>query len=335
MKNSVEIAVRGQYSLAASAGFLCGFTPAGGTGATLDDGRLALGFLDETTFRPVSVAIAQGDDGKVTFEGSRHLAPQLARILSLDHDGEKLDDIGERDRVVADLVRARPGFRPVCFPSAYEAAVWGVLAQRIPMTMASRIKQKLAVLTGSVAEGFGRTFLPSPSPQALLALDRFEGLPEEKLARLKGVAEAALDGKLEAERLRTMPYEDAHAELRKIRGIGEWTADLVLARGSGLADAMPVSEPRLLRGIQEAYALADAPSRDEAIAIGEGWRPLRTWVCVLVVSSLSPDRWNGPEPRGRKPRGAGLRKAAPSRHEEEPSPRARVAGLRSENGSAA
>lgn len=335
MRNSVEIEVRGEYSLGASAGFLCGFTPAGGTGATLDDGRLALGFLDETTFRPVCVAIGQRDDGGVIFDGAPHLAPQIARILSLDHDGTKLDDIAARDRVVADLVRSRPGFRPVCFPSPYEAAVWGVLAQRIPMTMASRIKQKLAVFTGSVAEGFERTFLPSPAPEALLGLDRFEGLPEEKLTRLKEVAEAALAGKLGAERLRAMPYADAHADLRTIRGIGEWTADLVLARGSGLADAMPVSEPRLLRGIQEAYGLAGAPSRDEAIAIGEAWRPLRTWVCVLVVSSLSPDRWNGPEPRGRRPRAAGLRKAAPSRHEEEPSPRARVAGLRSGSGSAA
>lgn len=335
MKNSVEIGVRGEYSLAASAGFLCGFTPAGGTGATLDDGRLALGFLDETTFRPVSVAIGQRADGGVELEGPPHLAPQIARILSLDHDGRKLDDIAARDRVIAGLLRARPGFRPVCFPSPYEAAVWGVLAQRMPMTMASRIKQKLAVFTGSVAEGFDRTFLPSPSPQAFLALDRFEGLPEEKLTRLKGVAVAALEGRLGAERLRAMPYADAHAELRTIRGIGEWTADLVLARGSGLPDAMPVSEPRLLRGIQEAYGLAAAPTRDEAIAIAETWRPLRTWICVMVVSSLSPDRWNGPEPRGRRPRGAGLRKAAPSRREEEPSPRARVAGLRNGSGSAA
>lgn len=346
MGKTAQIAVRGEYSLAASASFLCGFTPASGSGATLDDGRLVIGFLDETTYEPVIVAVAQDEDGEVTFDGGARLEKQVARILSLDHDGTALRAIAERDPVIASLVREMPGFRPVCFPSPYEAAVWGILAQRIPMTMASRIKQRLALFTGSVAEGFGRTFLPAPPPRAILALDRFDGLPEEKLLRMKGVAAAALEGRLDAERLRSMAYEDAHAELRSLRGIGQWTADHVLVRGTGLADELPVSEPRVLRGIAEAYGLPATPSDEEAFAIAEKWRPLRTWISVMLVSKLSrTDGWRGPprrrgdgtepESRGRKRPVGGVRKAAPSHPDSAPSPRARVAAPRSGRGSAA
>lgn len=335
MGNTSEIEVRGPYSLAASASFLCGFTPAGGSGATLEDGRLVVGFLDETTYQPVLVAIGQHPDGRVEFEGPPHLAAQVARILSLDHDGGALLAVAARDPVVAELVQDAPGFRPVCFPSPYEAAVWGILAQRIPMTIASRIKQRLALFTGSVAEGFGRTFLPAPPPEAILALDRFEGLPEEKLVRLKGVASAALEGKLDAERLRAMPYEEAHAKLRSLRGIGQWTADHVLVRGTGLADELPVSEPRVLRGIAEAYGLASTPKEEEAIAIAQSWRPLRTWISVMLVSKLRrTGRWNGPEPRGRTRPVGGVRKAALSHPGSAPSPRARVAVPRNGRGSA-
>src|SRR5205823_14607981 len=130
-------------------------------------------------------------------------------MLSLDHDATGLAAIARKDRVVATLLEKTPGFRPVCFPSPYEAAVWGVLAQRVRMPVASNIKRKLAIETDSAVEGFGRTFFPSPSPNRLLAVKSFPGISSEKMQRLHGVARAALEGKLDARALREMRKERA------------------------------------------------------------------------------------------------------------------------------
>jgi DNA-3-methyladenine glycosylase II len=298
-----RIGVEGAYSLGASARFLCGFAPAGGSAATLDDGRLVLGFLEEQGWEPVTVALSQRGaaiEGEVVGGDVGIVRPQVARIFSLDHDARGFARVAEQDPVVGRALEDAPGFRPVCFPSAYEAAVWGVLAQRIPMAVAARVKQRLAVATGTLARGFGRTFYPSPPPERLLAIQSLAGVPEDKLARLRAVAAATLEGRLCATRLRAMPREEAEAGLREIRGIGAWTAEHVVIRGCGTVDEMPATEPRVLRAIAQAYGLDRTPSFDEATVIAERWRPFRTWISVLLVMHLrATARWNGPEPRGR------------------------------------
>ncbi|MDB4935836.1 MAG: HhH-GPD family protein [Labilithrix sp.] len=304
MNKTVRIMPQGDYSLDASARFLCGFTPAAGASAQLDDGRLAIGFLDETRHVPLAVAISQReDDGEVIVEvadapadvDEAAVATQVARILSLDHDARGLSEVAARDPAVRALLEATPGFRPVCFPSAYEAAVWGVLAQRITMPVAAAIKQRLAIATGSTAVGFGRTYHASPSPERLVELDAFPGLAAEKVARLRAVALAALDGRLDSARLRAMPLADAVAELRTIRGVGPWTAQHIVMRGCGVIDELPSAEPRVLRAIAEAYALGTTPTVADAEAIASTWRPYRMWVSVLMVSNLrKTSAWNAP-----------------------------------------
>ena len=294
-KTTFRILPVGPYSLESSARFLCGFTPAAGASATLEDGRFALGFLDEARHLPVTVALRQhAEDGAVageiagaaSDEDAAAIVKQVKRILSLDHDARGLAEVAARDPVVARLLEATPGFRPVCFPSPYEAAVWGVLAQRISMPVAAAIKQRLAVATGTVAEGWGRTFHPTPAPERLLALESFPGVAAEKMTRLHAVALAALEGKLDAARLRALPVSRAVEALRAIRGVGPWTAEHIVTRGCGVIDEMPATEPRVLRGLAEAYGLEATPTEEEARTIAEGWRPYRMWVAVLIVMSL-------------------------------------------------
>lgn len=307
----LRIVPRGPYSLAASASFLCGFTPASGSSCSLDDGRLVLGFLDEVHHRPVTVALEQAASGDVTGEAvlppghrdegaARAVERQVARLLSLDHDARGLATIAEHDAPVREMLAAMPGFRPVCFPSPYEAAVWGLLAQRITMPCAAKIKTRLAVATGTVAEGFGRSFHPAPAPEALLALRTFDGLPAEKLTRLHAVAVAALEGKLDAARLRVMSRERAIESLRSIRGVGPWTAEHVLLRGCGVVDELPAAEPRVLRAIAAAYDLRADASANDVLEIAERWRPYRMWIAVLLVMNLRRSIF----PRSSRPRNA-------------------------------
>ena len=97
---------------------------------------------------------------------------------------------------------------------------------------------------------------------------------------------AALDGELDRERLLAMPYEQARATLRAIRGVGDWTADAILIRGCGPTDLLPLREPTVHESVALAYGIGHLPSDAEVIAIAESWRPFRTWVSVLLVSEL-------------------------------------------------
>jgi DNA-3-methyladenine glycosylase II len=208
-------------------------------------------------------------------------------MLSLDVDAKGWLALGRRDPVVGALQERYAGFRAVLFPSPYEAALWGILAQRVSMAQATRVKQALARAHGAVLSAGDREVLVPPAPPALLELDAAPGVPDEKLRRLHGIAEAALDGRLDAARLRALPEEKALAELAALRGVGAWTAAHILYRGAGVADALPSGEPRVLRAVKEAYGLARVPGAARFAEIAEGWRPYRMWVAILLVRSIA------------------------------------------------
>ena len=213
---------------------------------------------------------------------SRRSREQVARTFSLDHDGRGWAEVGLRDPVIGRLQAEFDHLRPVCFYSPYEAAVQAVIGQRISMRRrpGSSSGWPSVSARGRTPAGSGCT--RSRFPSGLVDLDGAPGLPAEKVVRLRGVAEAAIDGRLDAKRLRSQPIEEALATLRTIRGIGEWSSQHVLLRGAGVADAVPVADPRTRVAVRAAYDLPAEPTDDELTVIADAWRPFRMWGFVLV-----------------------------------------------------
>lgn len=279
---------RGPFSLVAAQEFLGGFTPAGGTFAT-DDARLTMAFpVDGWAGSAAAVVWQDGElirgeanvtSPDVAIEGVRD---QVARTLSLDHDGTGWEEVGRRDPVMGRFQDEFDLLRPVCFYSPYEAAVQAIIGQRISMRQAATIKKALATEHGEAVEIGGQRLDAFALPQSLTDVNDAHGLSSEKLRRLHEVARAALEGRLDAMRLRAAPYDEALAGLREIRGIGEWSAGHVLLRGAGLADAVPLSDPRTRTAIRAAYNLKAQPDEAALMAIADAWRPFRMWGFVLV-----------------------------------------------------
>jgi DNA-3-methyladenine glycosylase II len=250
------------------------------------DDVLRFSFCAEGDWRPVGVRVSQdGDQVEVEATGPGHpvedLPDQVARILSLDIDGAALDGIAHHDPAVADLIATVPGLRPVCFWTPWEAACWAVLSQRTSMRTASALKQRIARELGSPVVVDGREQVTFPGPGAIRDASTLPGVNPVKTERLHGLAEAALDGTLTARALRAVEPEDALAALRELPGVGPFSAALILIRGAGAPDVLPLSEPRLLTALRQAYHLPETAADGDYQAIAENWRPLRSWVSFL------------------------------------------------------
>jgi DNA-3-methyladenine glycosylase II len=213
----------------------------------------------------------------------------VERILSLDVDGSGFLAVGERDPVVGQVQRRYPGLRPVGFWSPYEAGAWAIIGHRIRITQAAAIKARIAERLGEPVSFGGRVVHAFPSPQRLARLDTFPGLAGRKPEWLRSLAQAALDGQLDAARLRAMPQEEVMADLKKLPGIGDFSAGLILLRGAGDPDAWPGREPRLARAVALAYGLPGPATPEQLRQISENWRPYRTWVTVLMRAQLEDE----------------------------------------------
>lgn len=291
---------RGPFSLTASIRFLEGFTPAEYSGAP--DGVLELAFPVEGSWRTAGVRVRQAADaggGSVTAEVVSPAEPgpglaaqiraQVERILSLDVDGSGFPAVGERDPVVGEVQRRYPGLRPVGFWSPYEAAAWTIIGHRIRMTQAAAVKARMAERLGEPVSLGGRVVHAFPSPQRLAELGTFPGLAGRKPEWLRSLALAALDGRLDAARLRAMPHEEAMADLKRLPGIGDFSAGLILLRGAGDPDAVAHREPRLGRAVALAYGLPGQATPEQILQISENWRPYRTWVTLLLRTQLEDE----------------------------------------------
>jgi DNA-3-methyladenine glycosylase II len=145
------------------------------------------------------------------------------------------------------------------------------------------VRDRLAAACGGSLSVEGTQFSTFPAPKRLLAVPAVQGLSQEKLRRLHAIAHAALEGRLDRERLLALDPERAIEELLELPGIGPFYSRLVLLRAVGPTDVIPLGEPRLRAAAAERYQAPKVVSADDAFfALAEQWRPFRTWVGVLL-----------------------------------------------------
>jgi DNA-3-methyladenine glycosylase II len=212
---------------------------------------------------------------------------QTSRILSLDVDGRAWPEVGLRDPVVGRLQRMFPGFRPVNWSNAYEAAAWCLISSRISMRQGQGIKDRMCRELGASIDIHGHRLYCFPGPDALIQLRSYKGLFGRKVEYLNALGRAALAGDLNSETLRALPREEALQGLRTLAGIGEFGSQLVRLRALSAVDELPTREPRLLDAIRSAYQLSREPDIPELEKLAEKWRPYRMWVAVCFRRSAA------------------------------------------------
>ncbi|HXP36248.1 MAG TPA: DNA-3-methyladenine glycosylase [Solirubrobacteraceae bacterium] len=155
------------------------------------------------------------------------------------------------------------------------------------------VGQQLSVLAaraiyGRLTERFGGR---PPTPQEILADEPEElraaaGLSRAKVGFLRSLAEHALSGELELDRLNALDDEAVIAELVAVKGIGEWSAHMFLMFHLDRPDVLAVGDLGIRRAIEIAYGLGELPKPAQMEQIAEPWRPYRTLACRYLWRSL-------------------------------------------------
>jgi DNA-3-methyladenine glycosylase II len=269
----VRITVDGPFSLAAAAAF--GFGPNTGRPRP-DEQQMRLAFVTDDMEHQAGVVVSQQPDGRLLAEisgvwNTSAAVSQLQRILSVDRPVGGWLEAGRKDPVLGALQARHGGLRPVLFHSPYEAAAWGIIAQRRHRVQAAALRVRLSAELGRPFELAGRTEYAFPLPQRLRELDSFPGMEPARVARLRGVAERALRHQLDPARLIALGTEQALAELQAIPGIGPVYAGLIFLRSTGVTDARraaaAVLPAALLLAAGNPRRRGDPPARGAVAAV--------------------------------------------------------------------
>jgi DNA-3-methyladenine glycosylase II len=171
------------------------------------------------------------------------------------------------------LVRSK---RADPFIAIVEAIIWQQLSGKAARTIYERFLKVFP-------EG-------TPTPAAILATSdeamRAAGLSRGKIVYLRDLSTKVLDGTVHLESLETMANDDVVAAMTKVKGIGQWSAEMFLMFRLQRADVLPVGDLGIVKAIQRHYRLRKTPTPERMRKIAESWRPYRSVASWYLWASL-------------------------------------------------
>ncbi len=168
--------------------------------------------------------------------------------------------------------------RPLGRP--YRYLVRSVLYQQLAGSAAAAIERRLH-------SHFGGDVPPPPLLAAASAEElRGIGLSRQKVAAMHAIAGAFGSGQLNERRLFSRSDDEVIAEVTQIRGVGEWTAHMLLMFSLGRPDVLPVGDYGVRKAAQQLYRLRELPKPARLQELGEAWRPFRSVAAWYLWRSL-------------------------------------------------
>ena len=191
--------------------------------------------------------------------------------------GQAMAYLSEVDPVLADAI-ARIGLCTLTpNPNTFETLIDAIVSQQISVKAADAIMARLRAALAIEAD-------ITITPEALSAFDhdalRAVGLSTPKARYVRDLTERVTQGLLNLEELLALDDEEVITRLVEVKGIGRWTAEMILMFSLGRLDVLPLDDLGFIEGVREAYNLETRPTRQELQERGKLWRPYRsvaTW----------------------------------------------------------
>ena len=134
--------------------------------------------------------------------------------------------------------------------------------------------------------------LPALTPEAVRTASaetlRACGLSARKVEYIADLARHFVDGKIQPARWAAMGDAEIIAELTAVRGIGVWTAEMLLIFNQLRPDVWPLDDIGLQKALAQHYFSGERPTRRQLVARGEHWRPWRSVATWYLWRSLDP-----------------------------------------------
>jgi len=184
------------------------------------------------------------------------------------------DKLARKDKELRNIIKQH-GHPPMWTrPATFQSLVLFILEQQVSLASAYAAFKKLKEKIGYV------------TPSKILSLTD-EELRSCYFSRQKIIYARALAKAVLSKQLRLKKFSDAHEdeiriELKKIKGIGDWTVDVYLMHSLQRTDLFPLGDIALVNSLKETKKLHPHTTREDMLAIAELWRPYRTIASMIL-----------------------------------------------------
>ena len=154
-----------------------------------------------------------------------------------------------------------------------------IMSQQLSTKVAQVIYQRFLALYGK----------NEPTPQQILDTPfevlRGIGLSNAKAQYVQNVCRFFTEQQLTDARLYRMTDEEVIATLTQIKGVGKWTAEMILMFGLQHEDVFPADDLGIQQSMMKLYQLNPSSKKELLVQmnkVAEKWRPYRTYACMYL-----------------------------------------------------
>lgn len=184
------------------------------------------------------------------------------------------DQLAKKDKDLKKIIR-QYGYPPMWTrPATFQTLILTILEQQVSLASAYAAFKKLRLKIGYVTPG-----------KILLLTDeelRSCYFSRQKTVYARELAKAIQTKQLKLRRFSSAHEDDVRLELKKIKGIGDWTVDVYLMHALQRPDLFPLGDIALVNSLKEVKKLNGHTTREDMLAIAESWRPYRTIASMIL-----------------------------------------------------
>lgn len=205
-----------------------------------------------------ALRVTQREDGSLELQTSARdshaIVPVVKKMLGTEFDIRAWERRASEIPWLARIARECRGVHPPRYSSLFEACAHAIVFQQISIHAAGAIMRRVVEALGEPVRIAGVELIAFPTPRAILRANeatlRGAGLSTNKVMHLRSVADAVDSGEISEEEIEALPTPAASERLVGIRGIGPWSAAVVLLRGFGRLDTFPMRDSGVARTIK-------------------------------------------------------------------------------------
>ena len=198
----------------------------------------------------------------------------MHQFFDADNFHQYCDKLARKDKELRGII-IQHGYPPMWTrPGTFQTLILTILEQQVSLASAYAAFKKLKEKIGFV------------TPSKILALSDAElracYFSRQKTVYARCLAEAIRTKQLSLKKLSQSPDDEIRVELKKIKGIGDWTVDVYLMHALQRTDLFPLGDIALVNSLKEVKKLHPHITKEEMLDIAEPWRPYRTIASMIL-----------------------------------------------------
>lgn len=194
------------------------------------------------------------------------LTDRITFYLSAKENIQPFYNLAASDEAMTSLINRWYGYHQVKFVTPFASACWAILSTRISQAQASKMLQGFVEALGAKLLFDDNEYVAFPDPAGITTPDQLTPLIKNQRKANYLFSATRAFASIDEQWLRTAPYQEVDLWLQDIKGVGPWSANLILVRGLGrMNNRIAPNQKRFLNGIRHYYGAEITAQQAQAI----------------------------------------------------------------------